>query len=115
MVEVEGRASRAPISHLRALRAYKLIDFFDVSCDFRFMSGKTITLDLDAYRRLRASKRPGETFSSVVRRAIFRDSAPTGEDLLKWTADPSDPVPEKYLAAVEEAAAYDAPPDDPWS
>jgi len=79
------------------------------------MRGKTITLDADAYQSLKARKRPGETFSSVVRRARFTDSAPTGDDLLKWANDASDPVPEKYLLSVEEAANKDAPPDDPWS
>jgi len=79
------------------------------------MRGKTITLDAEAYRRLKTSKRPGETFSSVVRRATFKDTAPTGEDLLKWAGDASDPVPDNYLAAIEEAAGRDAPPDDPWS
>lgn len=79
------------------------------------MRGKTVTLDLDAYRKLKGRKRPGETFSSVVRRAHFTDSAPTGEDLLKWASDASNPVPEKFLMLVEEAANQDAQPDDPWS
>jgi hypothetical protein len=79
------------------------------------MRGKTVTLDLDAYQMLRTRKRPGETFSSVVRRARFGDSAPTGEDLLKWASDASDPVPEKFLISVEEAANQDMPPDNPWS
>lgn len=78
------------------------------------MRGKTITLDADAYRFLKRSKRPGETFSSVVRRAYFKDTAPSGRDLLKWAENASDPIPEKYLSAVEEAAMYDAPPDNPW-
>lgn len=79
------------------------------------MRGKTITLDPDAYQRLRARKRPGETFSSVVRRARFTDSAPTGDDLLKWANEVSAPVSEKYLLSVEEAANQDLPPEDPWS
>ncbi len=79
------------------------------------MSGKTVTLDPDAYRRLKTSKRPGETFSSVVRRAYFKDDPPTGEDLLKWADNASGPVPEDYLLAVEEAAENDSPPDDPWN
>lgn len=79
------------------------------------MLGKTITLDADAYQRLKTRKRPGETFSSVVRRARFTDSAPTGEDLLAWCDSGSSLVPEKYLSSVEEAANQDLPPDDPWS
>jgi hypothetical protein len=79
------------------------------------MRGKTVTLDLDAYYKLRSRKRPGETFSSVVRRASFSDSAPTGEDLLKWFNDGSDPISEKFLLSVEEASNQDTAPDDPWS
>lgn len=79
------------------------------------MRGKTVTLDSDAYQMLRARKRPGETFSSVIRRAYFIDSVPTGEDLLKWADDASDTVSEKYLLSVEAAANQDAPPEDPWS
>lgn len=35
------------------------------------MPTKTITLELDAYEKLRRSKQKGESFSAVVRRARF--------------------------------------------
>jgi hypothetical protein len=44
---------------------------------------KTISLEIDAYERLRKAKRnPSESFSSVVRRAVFPDSVTTAGDLL---------------------------------
>jgi len=51
----------------------------------------------------------------VVRRATFTDSAPRGDELLKWFNGDSDPVPETFLLSVEAAANQDSPPDDPWS
>jgi hypothetical protein len=47
------------------------------------MATKTISLELDAYEKLRRAKRsPRESFSSVVRRAVFPDAAYTAADLL---------------------------------
>lgn len=47
------------------------------------MATKTISLELDAYERLRRAKRsPRESFSGVVRRAIWRDATPTAGDVL---------------------------------
>lgn len=57
----------------------KKLEFMHDSC----MATKTITLELDAYERLRKAKRsPSESFSSVVRRAIFPGTASTGEEAL---------------------------------
>jgi len=79
------------------------------------MGGKTITLDDGAYRRLKAWKRPGETFSSVVRRVEIRETAPTGGELLLWAEGDGETVSEKYLRAIDEATRNDSPPDDPWT
>ena len=47
------------------------------------MATKTITLEMDAYERLKRAKRsPSESFSSVVRRAIFPGSPSTAGEVL---------------------------------
>jgi predicted CopG family antitoxin len=47
------------------------------------MATKTITLEMDAYERLRMAKRsPSESFSSVVRRAVFPGSPSTAGEIL---------------------------------
>jgi hypothetical protein len=47
------------------------------------MATKTISLEIDAYERLKRYKRsPRESFSAVVRRALWPDAPPTAADLL---------------------------------
>lgn len=47
------------------------------------MSTKTISLEVDAYEKLRRAKRtPTESFSSVVRRARWEETALTAQQLL---------------------------------
>jgi len=79
------------------------------------MATKTISLEIDAYEKLRSSKKPGESFSAVVRRAQFPDAAPTGADLLAWMRNGGSGVSMAYLDEVEDAKLNDLPPDDPWA
>ena len=79
------------------------------------MASKTVTLEIDAYERLKAAKRPGESFSAVVRRAVFPAEPPTGRDLLRRLGERTERVSERYLTAVEVAADSDSHPDDPWT
>src|SRR3954468_1823776 len=81
-----------------------------ISC----MATETISLELDAYEKLRASKRPGESFSEVVRRAVFPDSVPTGKELLAWFAQGGSGVSDGFIRLVNMADLHDKPPDDPW-
>lgn len=47
------------------------------------MATKTISLELDAYERLRKARRtPSESFSSVVRRAVFPGGPHTAAEVL---------------------------------
>ena len=75
---------------------------------------RTITLEMDAYEKLRAAKRSGESFSAVVRRAVLEDEPLTGERLREHLQKGGSGANLKYLDAVEEASQHDPIPDDPW-
>lgn len=47
------------------------------------MPSKTISLEVDAYKRLKATRRAGESFSAVVRRITLPPPKATAADLLK--------------------------------
>ncbi len=79
------------------------------------MATKTITLELDAYEKLRSAKKAGESFTEVVRRAVFADAPPTGESLLAYLAAGGSGVSDRYLDSIEEAAKHNPIPDDPWA
>lgn len=79
------------------------------------MATKTITLELDAYEKLRLAKKAGESFSAVVRRAEFMENPLTGDALLAYLRSGGSGVSERYLDAVEEAAKHDPAPDNPWA
>lgn len=79
------------------------------------MATKTITLEIDAYEKLRNARKAGESFSEVVRRASFPDTPLTGEKLRTYLRSGGSGVSERYLDAVEEAAKRDPAPDDPWA
>ncbi len=48
------------------------------------MAAKTITLELDAYEKLRRAKRPGESLPAVVRRAEIPGGGITAGELLAY-------------------------------
>ena len=77
------------------------------------MATKTITLELDAYEKLRQVKRGGESFTEVVRRAFWVDAPASEESLLNYFRNGGSATSDKYLDAVEEAATHDPIPDDP--
>jgi hypothetical protein len=78
------------------------------------MATKTISIDLEAYERLRRARlSPDESFSRVIKRARWRDESKTAAGLLSalHEAPPPDPA---VLERLDEAQRADAPPEDPW-
>jgi hypothetical protein len=64
------------------------------------MATKTISLELDAYEKLRAAKRAGESFTEVVRRARFGPPDTTGKSILTALNE------RKVTEADRRASAY---------
>jgi Putative antitoxin len=63
------------------------------------MATKTISLEPDAYKKLRQAK-TGESFTEVVRRAVWLDTPATGVMLLDYYRKGGSGVSERYLDAV---------------
>jgi predicted CopG family antitoxin len=68
--------------------------------EFR-MATKTISIDLEAYKRLKAAKRNNESFSEVIKRVVPRQI-----DYDAWLKSvAADPFSDEFVAAVEEQVA----------
>ncbi|MBM3495301.1 MAG: hypothetical protein FJX72_13415 [Armatimonadetes bacterium] len=84
------------------------------------MATKTISLEMDAYEKLRrAKRRPSESFYSVVRRAQFPEGSITAGELLErlqaqMRADGSR-VPEEVLDALDAAQLDPRVSDSAWA
>jgi len=79
------------------------------------MATKTITLEIDAYEKLRSAKRGGESFSAVVRRAIIPGKATNGAEVIAYLKSEGPFFDEAELDAIETADRNDPPPANPWN
>lgn len=78
------------------------------------MATKTISIDIEAYERLRRARRArSESFSMVIKRAVWPTPPQTAGALLE-AFEGAPVVDEAVLAELDEAQAADRPPEDPW-
>ena len=79
------------------------------------MVTKTISLELDAYERLRAAKRDdSESFSMVIRRATWSGLPKSGAEILAQLRNRREFLGEDALDEIEMADRTDSPPSNPW-
>jgi len=78
------------------------------------MSTKTISIDIEAYERLRrARESPTESFSKVIKRAEWPTPPRTAGAMLSAMANA--PVLEaETIGYLDAAQLADRPPEDPW-
>jgi predicted CopG family antitoxin len=72
------------------------------------MATKTITLEIDAYERLKSAKRfPRESFSEVVRRLPLRSDAMTAREFLEMSRRRGGQLTETDCQIIDEMNASD--------
>ncbi|MDT8368899.1 MAG: hypothetical protein RQ745_06800 [Longimicrobiales bacterium] len=78
------------------------------------MATKTISIDLEAWERLRHARRSRtESFSMVIKRAIW-PAPPHAAGALLSALDEVPLLDEATLRRLERAHDADRPPEDPW-
>lgn len=78
------------------------------------MATKTISIDLEAYERLRRARRErSESFSMVIKRAHWPPPPRTAGALLK-ALDGVPGLADEVLDRLDKGQADDLPPEDPW-
>lgn len=78
------------------------------------MATKTISIDIEAYERLRRARRSrDESFSMVIKRATWPAPPHTAGAFLS-ALEKTPKVHEADLDRLEQAQRADLPPEDPW-
>ena len=79
------------------------------------MATKTISVDLEAYERLRRARLDErESFSRVIKRAVWPAPAGTGAAMLAWREE-AGALDEEALERLDAAQDADQPAEDRWT
>ena len=79
------------------------------------MATKTISIDSEAYKRLRkARKHPKESFSQVIRRGRWEEGGATTQSWVE-SFDEAPRVDDSVLETLEAIQKGDVPPRDKWA
>jgi predicted CopG family antitoxin len=91
-------------------RAWKMSILVHGSC----VATKTISLELDAYEKLKMAKRGRESFSAVVRRCSIPDAPMTGKELLEYYHSRTEFFSDEELDSIEAVRRNEPAFVSPW-
>ena len=78
------------------------------------MATESISIDLEAWERLRRARRwPGESFSKVIKRARWSEPRHTAAELLARSRK-APLATEEEIARLDDAQCMDDPPEARW-
>jgi len=109
-----GPRRRLPYAQPGSLRATRPLTSGMTAYMHTCMATKTISIDIEAYERLRRARRArSESFSKVIKRAVWPTPPQTAGALLE-AFEGASILDESVLGKLDQAQSADRPPEDPW-